>query len=159
MRLISTVVVMLFAMLPPAYAQSQSWQEYRPKDAGFRVEMPGKPDLKTEERNGKPTYSATVGVEKSVAGEDLVFLIKYQESNKTPGPETEELLDSVVKAMTEGGKLLNDKKETLGRFPARRFSFEDADKDTFEIRGVITDNYFIQALFIGPPAIRWAKDF
>jgi hypothetical protein len=146
-------------ILSPAYAQSQDWQEYRPDEGGFRIEMPGKPDLKTEQKNGRPTYSAVVGIDKSIAGDDLVFLVKYQEGDNKPGPDTEKILDAVIKGMAEGGKLLDVKKETLGGYPARRFSLEDADKDTYEVRSVITDHYFIQALFIGPTGNALGKRF
>jgi len=151
------VAVAVFAMLSPAYAEN--WQEFRPKDSGFRIEMPDKPELKTEQRNGRPTYSATVGIDKSVAGADQVFLVKYQEANQKPGPDSEKVLDNVVKALAEGGKLLSDKKETLGRYPARRFAVEDADKDNSEMRSVITDRYFVQVIFLGPSGNPLGKRF
>jgi hypothetical protein len=159
MRSAFAAAAVICLILSPAYAQSQDWQEYRPDQGGFRIEMPGKPDLKTEERNGRPTYSAVVGIDKSVAGDDLVFMVKYQEGDNEPGPAAEKILDTVVKAMSEGGKLLDVKNESLGGYPARRFSLEDADKDTYEIRGVITDHYFIQALFIGPAGNAQGKRF
>ena len=159
MRCALAAAAVVCLTLPPAYAESQNWQEYRPKDAGFRIEMPNKPELKTEQRNGRPAYSATVGIDKSVAGDDLVFLVKYQEGDNEPGPETEKILDTVIKAMSEGGKLIDMKKEPLGGYPARRFKMEDADKDTYEVRNVITDHYFIQALFIGPPDNPLGKRF
>lgn len=140
-------------------AQAQSWQEFRPKEGGFRIEMPGTPELKTEDRNGRPTHSAVVGIDKSVAGADLVFLVKYQESNRKPGPASEEVLDNVVKALAEGGKLLSASKESLGGFPARRFAVEDADKDISEPRSVITDHYFIQVIFLGPSGNPLGKRF
>jgi hypothetical protein len=157
MRFLFAVAVAVFAMLSPAYAEN--WQEFRPKDSGFRIEMPDKPELKTEQRNGRPTYSATVGIDKSVAGADLVFLVKYQEANQKPGPDSEKVLDNVVKALAEGGKLLSDKKETLGRYPARRFAVEDADKDNSEMRSVITDRYFVQVIFLGPSGNPLGKRF
>jgi hypothetical protein len=156
-RFAVAIAVSLFAA--PASAQAQNWQEYRPKDGGFRIQMPGKPDLKTEERNGRPTYSATVGLDKSVAGADLVFLVKYQEANRKPGPESEQVLDAVVKAMAEGGKLLSVEKERLGSYPARRFAVEDADKDNSELRSVITDRYFVQVIFLGPSGNPLGKRF
>jgi hypothetical protein len=89
----------------------------------------------------------------------LVFLVKHQEANQKPGPELEEVLDNVVKALAEGGKLLSDKKETLGRYPARRFAVEDADKDNSEMRSVITDRYFVQVIFLGPSGNPLGKRF
>jgi len=85
--------------------------------------------------------------------------VKYQEANKESAPEPEAALDRVVKAMSEGGKLLNLKKETLDRYPARRFAIEDADKDTFDVRSVVTDRYFIQVMFLGPVGNSLGKRF
>ena len=159
MRRAFAAAALICSLGTPVYAESQNWQEYRPDEGGFRIEMPGKPELKTEQRNGRPAYSAVVGIDKSLAGDDLVFLVKYQEGDNKPGPDTEKMLDAVVKAMSEGGKLLDVKKESLGGYPARRFSLEDADKDTYQVRSVITDHYFIQALFIGPSGNELGKRF
>jgi hypothetical protein len=150
MRFVFVLVAIGLATLSPAYAQSANWQKYQPQDAGFSIEMPGKPQLKTEQKNGQPTYSALVAFDKSAAGNDLVFLVKYRATSKSSGSENDAILDLVVKSMAEGGKLRFTKKEALAGFPGRRFAIEDADKDTMEIRAVITDRYFIQALFLGP---------
>ena len=150
-------VVLAFAM--PARAQSPDWQTYKPDNGGFSVDMPGKPTLNSETRNGRQNWSATVGIDKATAGTDLVFLVKYQEGGSPPGPDTEAKLDEVVKAMAEGGKLLSVQKETLAGFPSRRFSIEDADKDTYQVRNVVTDKNFIQAIFLGPPDNALGKRF
>jgi len=159
MRLTFAMLAIGLATLAPARAQSPEWQIYKPDGGGFSIKMPGKPDLKTEQRNGRPTYSALVGIDKSIAGADLVFLVKYQASEKTPGPETEAILAKVIAALAEGGKVLSQKTEMLGSYPAVRFAVEDADKDTSEMRAVITDRYFIQAIFLGPIGNPLGKGF
>jgi hypothetical protein len=160
MRFFYVSVVIGFAMmLSPTQAQSQNWQEYRPNDIGFRIEMPDKPVLQIQEINGRPAYSAVVGIDKSVGGTDLVFLVKYQEANKKPGAEPEEILDTVIKALAAGGKLLNMKKEVLGGYPARRLAFEDTEKDRYESRSIVTDRHFIQVIFMGPPDNPLGKRF
>ncbi len=159
LRLAGAIAAIGLAMLSAAYAQSPNWQKYQPKDAGFSVEMPGAPELKTEKRNGRDTYSALVAFDKAVAGDNLVFLIKYQATNRPAGPENEKILDEVVKSIAEGGKLLSVNKDKLGGFPSRRFAVEDSDKDTMEMRDVITDRYFIQVMFLGPVGNPLGKRF
>jgi len=149
----------LAVSLGSAQAADPAWQELKPAGIGFRVELPDKADIKPQEVNGRMAYSAVVAIDKSVAGADLVFLVKYAASDKTPGPETEALLEQVVKTISDGNKLLSDKKETIGAFPARRFAIEDADKDTTEMRDVITDKYFIQLIFLGPAGNPLGKRF
>jgi hypothetical protein len=159
MRFAFAILAIGLAMQPTANAQSQNWREYRPDGAGFRIEMPDQPLLKTQDVNGRQAYSAVVGIRKSVAGADLVFLVKYVEASERSGAESEAALDAAVRAMAEGDKLLDVKTEMLGGYPARRFSIEDADKGASEIRSVITDRYFIQAFFLGPVGDPFGKRF
>lgn len=159
MRLVLPVIVIALSLWPAAYAYSPNWQKFQPDGGGFTVEMPDKPELKIEERNGRKTYSALVAIDKAIAGDDLVFLVKYQEATKHSVSENEDVLDNVVKAIAEGGKLLSVNKDKLGGFPARRFAIEDADKDTSELRAVITDRYFVQAIFLGPAGNALGKRF
>jgi len=52
--------------------------------------------------------------------------------------------------MLQGSKVLSSKKEMISGFPARRVSYEDAEKDQFELRVLIANGRVIQAIFIGP---------
>ena len=133
-----------------AWALTPHWQTYAPDHAGFTVEMPDKPTLKDEVRKGRATYSAVVSFDKSVAGADLVFIVKYQTAQGNPGPDADAILNQVVKAMSEGGKLIDNEKQTVGGFPARQFSFRDADGDTFMVRLALTDHAFLETLYSGP---------
>ena len=159
MRFLIAFTAIGLAALSSAAAQAENWQKYQPPDIGFSIEMPAAPVLKTDKVSGRPAYSATVAFDKAQAGADKVFLVKYQEARKDLGSDTGPILDRVVKAMLEGNKVLSEKKETLGGYPARRFAFQDADKDTYEVRSVITPKYFIQAIFLGPASDPLGKRF
>jgi len=160
MRLVFAVAAIALAMVSGAHAEAPKWQVYQPKDGGFRIDMPGEPILKTTARkSGGDAYSALVSLDKSSADADMVFLVKYAPMDRKPGPVTAGILDTVVKSMTEGGKLLSEKKEMLGGYPAERFAIEDADKDTSELRSVITDHQFIQVIYLGPPGNPMGKRF
>jgi hypothetical protein len=159
MRFLIAFAVVGLALLSSAPAQTVTWQKYQPAGIGFTVDMPAAPVLKTDQAGGRPAYSATVAFDKAQAGADKVFLVKYQAARKDMGPDTAPILDRVVAAMTEANKVLSDKKETLAGFPARRFAFQDSDKDNYEVRAVITPDYFIQAMFLGPVGDPLGKRF
>jgi len=159
MRLAFAILALSLAWSASAQAQNARWQTFQPPGGGFQIEMPGKPALKSEDRNGHKTESALVAFDKAAAGANLVFMVKYQARSGAPGPETAELLDRVVKAMSEGNTMISDEDENIGDFPAREFTMQDKDKDTYQVRVVITDRYFIQALFLGPPDNALGKRF
>jgi hypothetical protein len=153
------IVALGVVFLSPALAQKTDWQAFNPPGGGFAIEMPRKPQLKSEERNGRKTDTALVGIDKAEAGADLVFMVKYQERSEAPGPETQGILDNVVKAMAEGNTLLSINKDDIGDYPARAFAMQDKDKDIYQVRLVITDKYFVQAMFIGPQDNKLGKRF
>src|SRR5271170_6990156 len=107
MRLIFTVVAIALAILSPAAAQNADWQAFQPPGGGFQIEMPGKPQLKSEQRNGHKVDTVLVGLDKAAAGSDLVFMVKYQAQSEAPRPEAATILDTVVKAMCEGNTAIS----------------------------------------------------
>ena len=145
MRVVLCAIGLAGALWMPVNASAQSWAEYRPKEVGLRVEMPGKPKLEQQK-----TKAGNISNRAIVAYRDMAFMLNYGEKNDTPRPDTEVVLDAVVKEMLQGSKVLSSKKEMISGFPARRVSYEDADKDQFELRVVIANDRVIQAIFIGP---------
>jgi hypothetical protein len=61
--------------------------------------------------------------------------------------------------MSDGNKLISDEKDAIGGYPAREFVMEDADKDTYQVRAVFTDRYFIEVIFLGPRDNQLGKRF
>jgi hypothetical protein len=146
-----TFAILAFGLLSlPAQAQTGKWQTFAPASGGFRIEMPGKPDLKSEERNGHKVDTALYAIDKAVAGANLVFIVKYQARSEAPGPEAQGILDKVVGAMSEGSTLISKNDDDIGDFPARALVMQDKDKDTYQVRVVITDKYFVEVMFLGP---------
>lgn len=150
MRALFILLAATLACALPADAQAADWQMFQPPGGGFNIEMPGKPQLKSEDRNGHKTDTALVAIDKAVAGTDLVFMIKYQARSGAPGPEAQGILDNVVKAISEGNTVTSSDNDDIGDFPARTFVMRDKDKDTYQWRIVMTDQYFIEVLFLGP---------
>jgi hypothetical protein len=159
MRLIFTVVAIALAILSPAAAQNADWQAFQPPGGGFQIEMPGKPQLKSEQRNGHKVDTVLVGLDKAAAGSDLVFMVKYQAQSEAPRPEAATILDTVVKAMCEGNTAISSADDDIGDFPARAFVMQDKDKDFYSVRVLMTDRYFVTVMFIGPPDNRLGKRF
>jgi hypothetical protein len=161
-NMMRALLVLLAATLTWALApnaQAADWQMFQPQGGGFRVEMPGKPDVKSEERNGRKVDTALVAIDKASAGADLVFMVKYQARDEAPGPDAHALLDRVVGAMAEGNTLVSKNAEDIGGFPARTFVIQDKDKDVYQVRVVLTDRYFTQVMFIGPQDNELGKRF
>ena len=115
--------------------------------------MPGKPSLKSEDRGGHIVETALFAVDKATAGANLVFMVKYEARSGAPGPDAPALLEAVVKAMSSGNKLVSDENEAIGGFPAREFVMQDAE-DSYQVRAVLTDRYFIEVMFLGPTGQR-----
>jgi hypothetical protein len=159
MRLVFAVLALGLATLPSASAQTAQWQAVEPAGGGFHIDMPGKPELKSEEKDGHKTDTALLAMDKASAGTDLVFIVKYQARSGAPGPETPAILEAIVKAMSEGNTLMSDEKDAIGGFPAREFTMVDSDKDTYQVRAVFTDRYFIEVIFLGPPDNPLGKQF
>ncbi len=149
MRLTFMAVALGLASLASAPAQAADWQTFAPATGGFQIEMPGKPSLKSEDRGGHIVETALFAVDKATAGANLVFMVKYEARSGAPGPEAPALLEAVVKAMSSGNKLVSDENEAIGGFPAREFVMQDAE-DSYQVRAVLTDRYFIEVMFLGP---------
>jgi hypothetical protein len=159
MRLIFTIAAIALATLSPAAAQNVDWQAFQPPGGGFSIEMPGKPQIKTEQRNGHKVDTALVGLDKAAAGTDLVFMVKYQAQSDSPRPEAVAVLDSVVKGMSEGNTTISSADDDIGNFPARSFVMQDKDKDFYSVRAVMTDRYFVIVMLIGPPDNQLGRRF
>jgi hypothetical protein len=145
MRAVLCAIGLAGALWMPVNAYAQSWAEYRPKEVGLRIEMPGKPKVEQQKTKGGNISNRAI-----VTYRDFAFMLNYGEKNEKPRPNVEALLDTIVSEMLQGAKILSSKKEMVSGFPARRVSYEDADKDQFELRVLIGNDRVIQAIFIGP---------
>jgi len=159
MRLPFAVLALGLASLASAWAQTADWQAFAPAGGGFQIDLPSKPVLKSEEKDGHRLDTVLVAMDKAAAGADLAFVIKYQTRTGAPGPETPAILEAVFKAMSDGNTVISDKQDAIGGYPAREFVMEDADQDTYQVRAVFTDRYFIEVIFLGPPDNQLGKRF
>jgi hypothetical protein len=75
MRLVFAVLALGLASLPSARAQTADWQTFQPEGGGFQIDLPGKPNVKSEEKDGHRTDTALVAIDKATAGADLIEVI------------------------------------------------------------------------------------
>jgi hypothetical protein len=130
-------------------AFAQSWQEYRPADAGFRVEMPGKPqitneDVKTDVGAVKTT---TAVVELGVSVAFVVMHSNYTEKQLS-GRTQERILDGARDGSSRGKILRSEQKLTIGGHPARRLIIDDKDGFVFVSQIVLVGSQLNQAIFV-----------
>ena len=52
MRLVYALIALGLVAGVPTKTNAQTWDEYRPAGIGFRIEMPGKPQLETQKTKG-----------------------------------------------------------------------------------------------------------
>jgi hypothetical protein len=144
MRAMFAVLALMLCL--PATGQAQSWTEFRPKDAGFRIEMPGEPKVDTKKEKGKLGLTSAV----ASVGKNKAFVVNFRDKDDDLKIDLDTMLDAVVQGQADGKKVISVKKEKLGGYPARRVRLKDSDDDEYEARVVIADKRLIQAIFVGP---------
>ena len=106
MRAVLCAIGLAGALLMPVNAYAQSWAEYRPKEVGLRIEMPGKPKVEQQK-----TKAGNISNRAIVTCRDMAFMLNYGEKNERPRNDTEVLLDTVIREMLQGSKVLSSKKK------------------------------------------------
>ena len=115
----------LLALLP-ALASAQAWQEYRRDDLGFKIEMPGKPEIEsTEDKSADRTVQSTKA---DVTYGDAMFSVSVDQTyvkGASIRPDDEYLNRSrrgMEKAL--GLKATSEKQFTTNGFPGHEFMFD-----------------------------------
>src|SRR5262245_46835182 len=113
-------------------AFAQSWVEYRPAGAGFRIEMPGNAQVSKEEIKTDvglvPTTTAVVEVDTSVA---FVVMHSNYTEKQLAGRTPERILNGARDGSARGKILRSEQKLTVGGHPARRLILDDKDGFVF----------------------------
>src|SRR4051812_35594655 len=97
-RSMHLIIAVVIALLLPVAAQAQSWVEFRPKDAGFRVELPGDP--KVEAKKDKDNLTTTSAI--ATVGKGKVFLVNFRDKDPDFKANLDTLLDAVVQGQADG---------------------------------------------------------
>ena len=145
-------------LIAPAHAQSPEWQKYEPKDHGFSIDMPGKPEIEPIAPKGTngPGETAVFALNKSEPAKTVGFVTIYVEHSRRP--DNEVVLDRITKKFTGTHKITSIEKETVDGYPARQYIMESNNIKT-TLRAVMTDKYLIQAIVSGPSDTVMVKRF
>ena len=112
----------LLALLPaPVWAQS--WHEYRSDDCGFKIEMPGKPEIEATE--DKFEYATAKSTSASVSYGDTTFAADCHggvfTSRRADG-YFDYFRNGIQKQM--GLRVTNERSFTMNGFPGHEFIFD-----------------------------------
>ena len=141
------VAAFLFAVCNPASAQT--WVEFRPAGAGFRIELPGKPKVTSETRNTGsgpvPTTTAVVEV-----GKTMAFVVMYSQftEKQLGGRSLDRMLDDARDGSVGKRRLRAEQKLTIGDHPARRLIIDADDGMVFLSQLVMIETQLNQAIFV-----------
>jgi hypothetical protein len=158
MRFAHIVAALLLGVLatpPVAYSQkivtSVAWQEFRPEGGGFRVEMPGRPELTSQKRQITTIHHA------EVKRGNTEFVISYNEFSAEDISRIaadriaiDKMFDTARDSNLQNfkAKLRDEQRETVKGHPARRWIF-DVGAQTAAMRSILAGNRFINLVAIG----------
>ena len=156
MRACTILLIAMTAYLASAsvYAQpapTTIWQEYRPADSSFRIEMPSTPNVGTQDVKSRPGRKMHYAVVRFGKGSLLVTYSKIAGDRlAAPADKTlDEALATEVKAMK--AKVLTEQRETVGNFPARRVAYDPHNGLIMTKRYVLVKSRIYQIAAVGPP--------
>lgn len=126
-----------------------AWREYRSAAGGYRVEMPGKPAELTRDLPSAPGSKMHAATLKYGKGDLLAIASDVGEH---PDAVADRILDSgrdtALKTMK--ATISNEHKESVGKFPARRFDYSASNGYRGTMRFVLSDRHLYQLNAIGP---------
>jgi len=146
------VAASLVAALMVAFcglALAQSWVEYRPAGAGFRIEVPGEPQVSNEEIKTDvglvPTTTAVVEIDTTMA---FVVMHSSYTEKQLAGRSPERILNGARDGSVRGRTLRSEQQLTVGGHPARRLIIDDKDGFVFVSQVVLVGTQLNQAIFV-----------
>ncbi|TWT01165.1 hypothetical protein [Reyranella sp. CPCC 100927] len=147
-HLLSALIIALAAVCAVLPAHAQSWQEYKPAGAGYRIELPGTPDVKSREQP-TPAGNATVTMARVAQGKSgyLTSHAVYQAGALPSDPQL--ALDNARDGVLKNGKLVSEKRLTIGDTPARRLVLESSGQ-VVHLLIAVKGNMMYQALYHQP---------
>ncbi len=149
-RLLSITAFAISLILGNAGAQAQQWQEYRPAGVGFRVELPGSPQI--EDNTAKAGHNVSKMIVATVAPSDeIAYIAMY--SVFTPSvvySDPQRSLDSAMHLLAGQGKIRSQKRLTFGAVPARSTVIDMSETQVGIDLIVMRGNVMIQIICVVP---------
>ncbi|WP_148283392.1 hypothetical protein [Reyranella massiliensis] len=131
-------------------AGAQTWTEYRPAGGGFRVEMPGTPQIETskiEIDGGRVATQRRASVRLPKTDYTVAYMDYPPDIGHRMPPER--LLERVRDNIARHGELRSDAALTIGGAPAREFVVATGDNVTIVMRTVWFTNRLFQITVMG----------
>jgi hypothetical protein len=125
------------------------WQEYKSAKGGFRVEMPGKPAEDVKDLPSAPNMKLYAMMLSYNGGGLLAFASDLAPMDVAKAEQVLDVSrDTAVKSM--GATASNEKREMVGKYPARRFDYSSPNGYRGTMRIVLGDKRLYQINAIGP---------
>ena len=158
MVLMLCVGVVLAFVVPPA-AVAQSWIEYRPAGAGYRVEMPGTPIVSSEDlkiEGGRTVTQIRAIVDKR----RMAYMTSHADypDDIVQGASPDTLLKRMRDAMVQNRKVRRDVTLAISGVTGREFVTIDRNGFVMITRTVLSGNRAFQVIVGGPDGIEAEPD-
>ena len=125
------------------------WQEYRSEQGSYRIEMPGKPVEAVNNLTsapGKKMYAATL---RYGAGGMLAFASDLTPVDAANADKVLDLSrDTALRSLN--ATMSNERKEMVGKYPARRFDYSATNGFSGTMRLVLGERFLYQVNAVGP---------
>jgi hypothetical protein len=148
------------AIATPCAAQT-SWGEFKPRDAAYKIEMPGEWTL-GEKKSSSPSGGEIPMHMASVKVNNRVYMTIYFSipEEKVAGQSVTAMLDSTRNGVLSNGKdtLRSEQRVTVGGYPAREIIIDSPNSSVFVARFFFMRNMMVQAVVAGPPGVEKEPD-
>jgi hypothetical protein len=133
----------------PALAQGNAWKEYRRNDFGFRIEMPGVPQVETKEDQVKDVWIRAIEAEVQHGQSSLtVNCIEWKDA-----PNPEEHFEDFVEGMKAANMAVTrESAMMMNGFQAKEFVCQ-TDTTNYIRREVVMEKLTIGAMVFGDRGI------
>lgn len=155
LSLLAFGVVLLFGT---ASAEAQQWLEYRPAGVGFRVELPGAPEIEDNTATAGDNMSKMI-IASVAPSDEIAYLAMYSVFKPdTLNSDPQRSLDGGMHGLAKQGKIRSQKQLAFGTAPARYVIVDMSEKQVGIDLMVMSGNVLIQIICIVPPGQETAPD-
>lgn len=140
-------IAIVLTFTGPAWAQT--WSEYRPAGAGYRIEMPDTPQVSSNEVTTKiGRIQITMAM---IDKNPIAFIVGHNDYPKdyVAGTTADKILDGVRDGQVGKDKLIGEERLKMDTYPARRISILKGKEITVS-HIVLVGTRLYQASYIGP---------
>jgi hypothetical protein len=160
-RLLGLLLVLPLVMVGGAQKADLKFKEFAPKGAGYSIQMPGEPK---EQKHSVKTPVGTIDIIMYAVEPDpnASFVLAYSDypDAALKGATDDQRLDGARDGAAGNvkGKILSEKKITLGKYPGREVVIEIPTKGQLRSRMYMVDHRLYQVMVGGTKELTTSKD-